>query len=145
MATLLLGLCVRVHDGDTISVSHNQRLVRVRVVSIDSPEMGQPYGRAAKRFMNDLCYNKNVRLVPLEKDRFGRLVAKVYLEDGRDVGQEMVKNGMAWYDRRYHPDTRLERLEEKARAGRQGLWREPSPIPPWQWRRQHPRESNPNR
>ncbi|MDR1396357.1 MAG: thermonuclease family protein [Desulfarculales bacterium] len=137
---LLVGLCTKVNDGDTITVRAGQQYIRVRLASIDAPEFTQDYGQEARLFLNRLCYRQKVSLLPLEKDAYGRTVARVYLPDGRDVSKEMVGKGYAWYFRNYHEDRELAGLERQARSARLGLWSQDKPQPPWQWRRQHPRE-----
>ena len=58
------------------------------------------------------------------------------LSDGRSMNREMVGKGMAWWFRRYAPrDPNLARFESEARAARIGLWSQPNPVPPWEWRR----------
>lgn len=52
------------------------------------------------------------------------------------INQELVKQGWSWWYRKYAPvDTVLEGLENEAREGRKGLWADPAPIPPWEWRK----------
>jgi len=47
--------------------------------------------------------------------------------------EELIKEG--WWYRKYAPrDTVLEGLEQKAREERKGLWADPAPVPPWDWR-----------
>jgi len=79
---------------------------------------------------------KTVLVQPMDKDRYGRLVAVVYLQgSGQSLNLELVKAGLAWWYRRYAPGDRpLEEAEEEARAARRGLWKDPAPIPPWEWR-----------
>jgi endonuclease YncB( thermonuclease family) len=70
-------------------------------------------------------------------DRYGRTVAEVLLPDGRNLNQEMVKAGFAWWYRQYAPgDDRLRHLETGARNGGVGLWADATPTAPWQWRKQ---------
>ncbi|MDH4040145.1 MAG: thermonuclease family protein, partial [Gammaproteobacteria bacterium] len=53
------------------------------------------------------------------------------------INLAMVAAGHAWWYRYYAPDEHLlEAAEDKARAERLGLWAEPNPVPPWEWRRQ---------
>ena len=137
---LITGLCIQVHDGDTISVKENGRTIRIRLACMDAPEMGQTFGAQAKAILADLCYKQIVTVQPLEKDRYGRLVARVYLEDGRDVGAIMVAEGYAWYYGFYHKDSVLAGLQSQARAQRLGLWQQEKPMPPWRWRRLNPRQ-----
>ena len=56
--------------------------------------------------------------------------------DGRNLNQELVKQGWCWWYRKYAPgDTVLEGLEKDAREARRGLWADPQPVPPWEWRK----------
>jgi len=55
--------------------------------------------------------------------------------DGRVLNHELVKAGFAWWYRRYAPDDdTLVQLEQEARDAKRGLWVDPHPVPPWQWR-----------
>jgi len=55
--------------------------------------------------------------------------------DGVDANAEQVNRGMAWVYRRYARDHDLFVLEHGAKVGKRGLWTDPSPTPPWQWRK----------
>ncbi|MBV8616540.1 MAG: thermonuclease family protein, partial [Acetobacteraceae bacterium] len=56
--------------------------------------------------------------------------------DGRSMNREMVRQGLAWWFRRYAPrDAELARLEAEAKTAWIGLWSQPKPVPPWEWRR----------
>ena len=70
----------------------------------------------------------------LTRDKQGRVSAEVLLRDGRNVGRELLKEGLAWWQRSDSGDRSLELLEELARASGKGLWSEPNPVPPWKWR-----------
>ena len=60
----------------------------------------------------------------------------VILPDGMNLNQELVKDGRCWWYRKYAPgDTVLEGLENEAREARKGLWADPDPMPPWEWRK----------
>src|SRR5204863_9992087 len=56
------------------------------------------------------------------------------LTDGLDVNAEQVKRGMAWVYLQYSQDAKLIALEREARAAKLGLWQQPDPVAPWQWR-----------
>ena len=138
-AEVIEGRVVRVVDGDTIVVDHGQR-ERVRFSAIDTPERDQPWGDSATREMRRIAAGKDVRVDWYKKDRWGRLIGNVFV-DGEDVGLLMVERGMAWHFKRYaHEQTAGDReayaqAEKAARAARRGLWSDPQPIPPWDWRR----------
>jgi endonuclease YncB( thermonuclease family) len=67
-------------------------------------------------------------------DRYGRIVGRVYVGD-IDVNRELVAQGFAWVYRRYSNDAELQELESGAKQKGLGLWADPNPIPPWEWRR----------
>jgi endonuclease YncB( thermonuclease family) len=130
------GRVVRVLDGDTIEVLHNHHAERIRLNGIDCPEKGQPYGTRAKQAASALLFGKQVTLRTYGKDKYGRTLADVLLPDGRNVNHALVWDGWCWWYRKYEPsDTKLEMLEAVARAERRGLWADPKPVPPWEWRK----------
>lgn len=122
-------------DGDTIDVLREGRAVRVRLEGIDTPERGQPFGTRAKQFTSDLVFGKTVAVQVKGTDQYGRILGEVILPDGRSLNRELVRNGYAWWYRRYSDDPVLQQLEEEARRERRGLWRDQNPIPPWEFRR----------
>ncbi len=130
------GPVVSVLDGDTIGVLHNQRPERIRLNGIDCPEKGQAYGKRAKQAASQLVFGKQVTLQTHGLDKYGRTIADVLLPDGTNVNQTLVKDGWCWWYRKYAPlDTKLEMLEAVAKAARRGLWADPHPVPPWEWRK----------
>jgi len=132
------GVVVAVHDGDTISVRHGTVTTRVRLVGIDCPEVRQPFSARAKRFTSDLVFGKTVHVEAHGVDRYDRLLARV-LVGATDVNEALVRAGLAWQYALGAPDAALAAAERTARAARAGLWSDPEPVPPWRWRREHPR------
>ncbi len=83
-----------------------------------------------------LVFGQKVAVNVMDQDRYGRTVAEVILPDGRVLNHELVKAGLAWWYRRYAPeDGTLAQLEANAKAAKRGLWAEPNPVPPWEWRK----------
>lgn len=130
-----VGNVVGVSDGDTIEVMRSGRAERVRLYGVDSPERRQPFSSRAKQFTSSLVFGKTVRVRIRDTDQLGRIVAEVYLPDGRSLNQELVRAGYAWWFRRYSDDPTLQRLEQEARRARRGLWADNNPVPPWEFRR----------
>lgn len=144
---------VNVIDGDTIDIDlpdGNNPVTRIRLWGIDCPEVAhQPgetdahFGREAADFVDEHLTGRRVRIAlePKRKsrDRFGRLLAYVYLDDtGEMVNQLLVDEGLALVDTRFphvfnHPFTEAERRAHRAKAG---LWQNvtPSQLPPWRER-----------
>ncbi len=135
----LQGDCIRVADGDTITVLiNNDYKIKVRFLGIDAPESSryrygyiEKYGRIAKRFVKQLLLNRRVKLITfrtrsgrLYKDRYGRLLAYVY-QNNIDVCKLLLLRGLAKVYRkskctRYYEFIRYER---KAKRLRIGIWR----------------------
>lgn len=135
------GQVVGVIDGDTIDVLHNGQAERIRLNGIDCPEKGQAYGQKAKHAASDLVFGKAVTLHTFGKDKYGRMIGDVLLLDGTNVNQELVKEGWCWWYRKYAPeDTVLEGLETEAREAGKGLWADPEPIKPSDYRKARRRQ-----
>jgi micrococcal nuclease len=130
------GKVTGIKDGDTFEVLIDGKQEVVRLAHIDCPERGQPFGKAAKQFASDLCFGKAV-VVREEgrRDRYGRMIATVSLLNGKVVNKDLVRAGLAWHFTRYSDDVAYTKLEQQARTAKRGLWAEPSPVPPWEWRR----------
>jgi len=125
---------VTVHEGDRLTIRHDGRSETIYLKDIDCPELKQPYGKQAKHAIAAYVANREVVVRALKRDRHGRITAEILLQDGRNVGHELVKEGLAWS----RPDTSQGRslgdVEELARAAGKGLWSEPHPVPPWKWK-----------
>lgn len=131
------GPVVSVLDGDTIEVLHNNHAERIRLSGIDCPEKGQPYGKKAKQAASALVFGKEVTLQTFGKDKYGRTIADVILPDGTNVNHTLVKDGWCWWYPKYAPENViLAELQRRARRSGVGLWADPNPIPPWEWRKQ---------
>jgi endonuclease YncB( thermonuclease family) len=129
-------------DGDTMNVLiRAKHQIRVRVAFIDAPEKDQPFGERAKAAMSELVFGKDVKLRPHTIDRHGCLVARV-LVDGQDAGLELLKQGFCWVYEKYVGEAPAEiqssyhDAQDTAQAQRAGLWQDPDPVPPWEWRKE---------
>jgi endonuclease YncB( thermonuclease family) len=129
---------VHVGDGDSITVLSGTTESRLRLAEVDCPELNQPWGDSAKDFTISLVSGQIVTVTAEGHDRYGRTIAHVQTEDGADLNTELVRAGLAWHYKRYSTSTTLARLEYEARRDRRGLWKDPDPTPPWEWRRLHP-------
>lgn len=142
---------VGIADGDTLTVLDSNRLQhKVRLSGIDAPEKNQPFGDRSRQNLSARVHGKTVRVEWSKEDRYGRWVAKVLLEPPAgcqpscaqplDVNLEQVRAGLAWHYKQYESEQpRTDRqtyaqAEQTARAERIGLWSDPHPVMPWDWR-----------
>ena len=132
----ITGRVVRVADGDTVSVlDGKQQQHKIRLFGIDTPERDQPHGMDAKRALAKMVDGKRVGVVIVETDNYGRTVGTLYKGD-TNINAAMVGGGHAWWYRYHAPHERLlENNETQARKQGLGLWSNPNPVPPWDWRR----------
>lgn len=69
-----------------------------------------------------------------------RIEQQRVLDDGTNLNRNLLAAGLAWHFKRYNDDPELAELEDEARKASRGIWADPNPIPPWDWR-QNERES----
>lgn len=143
-------LTVGVIDGDTASMLRpNKTQVRCRLAGIDAPEKNQAFGQASKKSLSDLIYQKQVDISIVDVDKYGRQVCLISV-DGLDVNREQIARGLAWVYRycsrndkatetcRKQVDKRFpgyDAAERFAAHNRLGLWLNPNPVPPWDFRK----------
>lgn len=153
VAGTLTGTVVAIADGDTITVlDEDKHQHRIRVAGIDAPEKRQPFGERAKQHLASLVFGKQVAVTWDKQDRYGRTVGKIAVgtadaacrgcTDTLDAGLALIAAGLAWHYKHYQSEQspedrgRYAAEESVARQEQRGLWREPAPTPPWEWRRQ---------
>ena len=120
-----------VNDEDTIVLNTRQR---VRYIGINAPEIdhkdqkAQPYGYQARSFNKDLVMSKRIRLeYDAERyDRYGRVLAYIFLEDGTFLNARLLQAGLAFYLYR-KPNVKYNKILLKAQLDamdlKKGLWR----------------------
>ena len=133
-----------IYDGDTLRVVRDGEELKIRLCGIDAPEIKQPLGIEARDYLQSLVElgNGELLLVPLEKDRYGRTVAEVYVQDSDDtainLNMQMVRDGYAWLYAQYKDNcptkNELVLAEEVAREEGWGIW-DGIHLPPWEWRK----------
>lgn len=147
-AETVIGRLVGVADGDTLTVLDADYVQhKIRLAGIDAPEKKQPFGNRSKQSLSDLAFDKMVTVETTKRDRYGRQIGKV-LVNGRDVNLIQVEQGMAWFYREYQReqsrnDRKLyESAEDAAKAQRRGLWLDPEPVAPWDFRKNKRKNSS---
>lgn len=133
---LVTGVVTKVIDGDTLDLNANGKLYRVRLEAIDAPESTQDYGYQAKAVLAKQVLNKKVKVTVSGTDRYKRTIGTVYLMSGENVNENMIKYGLAW-DYTYYSKGLYQRVQAIAKVKRLGLWKDKSPIPPWEYRKKN--------
>jgi endonuclease YncB( thermonuclease family) len=96
------------------------------------------FGKRAKQAASALVFGRDVILQTHGQDEYGRTLADVFLRNGTNINRMLVKDGWCWWYRKYATaDTVLEGLEREAREAKKGLWADPQPVPPWEWRKRN--------
>ena len=139
-AATITGKVVGVSDGDTITVlDASKTQFKIRLEGIDAPEKAQSFGQKSKEHLSDLVFGKQVEVESNKSDKYGRTVGKV-LVNGRDANLEQVRSGFAWHYKEYQKEqpasdrVAYANAETNAQSSKSGLWRDPKPMPPWEWR-----------
>ena len=134
------GRVVGVSGGDTITVLDvDQVQHKVRLAGIDAPEKKQALGQKSKEALSDCAYGQQVEVQGSKLDRYGRLIGKVLVHE-QDCNLRQIRLGMAWHYKLYMKEQPLEdrilytNEENLARNNKLGLLRDPSPVPPWDFR-----------
>ena len=128
------GVVVKVYDGDTLTLQNNNGIYKIRLAGIDAPESRQAYGNVSRNYLYNMVRDRFVYAEVHDKDRYGRYVAKIML-DNTDVNAEMLRAGLAWHYKQYDKNPEYARLEQEAKRNRRGLWIEKNSIPPWIYRK----------
>lgn len=129
----------KVTDGDTIQVSINGTVEKIRLIGINTPETVDPrktvqcFGKEASDRMKDLAEGKQVRLEYDDsqgyRDTYGRVLAYVYLEDKQMLNRKMIAEGYAYeytYMTPYKYQTEFREVQNLAKISARGLWAEDS-------------------
>jgi endonuclease YncB( thermonuclease family) len=144
----ITGKVVGVTDGDTLTVlDQTNTQYRIRLAGIDAPESKQDYGQASKKGLSDLTFGKQVEVLYTKLDRYGRVLG-VIMYNRKDINLMQVQAGLAWHYKEYEMEQTPEdrqaygAAEEQARSERRGLWQQPNPVKPSDFRRSQRERNN---
>ena len=132
-----VGTVVSVIDGDTIKVINEDGLNTVRLYGIDCPEKKQAYGIAAKDFTDKFVLGKMVDVSTVDIDKYGRTVGIVMLGT-QCLQEQLLLSGYAWVYSNYCKKNfckSWKSLQSISEGNKIGLWIDPVPVQPWEWRR----------
>lgn len=120
-------LIVRVIDGDTVELAGGDRL---RLLGIDTPEKGESYYQEATDLLRRLALHKSARIeyAGVRRDRYGRLLGFLYVEDSIFVNQHIIDSGLGYlylFDDQEKGLPQIERMlisQRLAVSSHKGIW-----------------------
>lgn len=126
---------IKVVDGDTIKVEMNGVTETIRLIGANTPESVDPrrevqcFGLEASKKTKDILMNKKIRL-ELDatqdfRDKYGRLLAYVFLEDGTNLNKRLIEEGYAYeytYKLPYKYQNEFKVAQKYAESNKLGLW-----------------------
>lgn len=135
-AIVIKGRVRVVTSGDTLTLVERNSPVNVCLRHVAAPYPGQPYADTAKQHLEALTLDRDVTVAVSREDEEEGCFAGEVFRDDLNVGLQMVRDGVAWYDRSDtvpDGDARwlFEQSELAARGERRGLWLDAAPTPPW--------------
>ena len=137
---LLEGAVTSVHDGDTITLSSGGATYRIRLDSIDAPELAQPFGNMSQSTLSVAVLGKPVRVAYTKTDQYDRIVGAVFTDSCQYVNLSQVSTGMAWFYKAYQCEisavvrAQFSQAQGGASAADLGLWAQVDPEAPWFFR-----------
>lgn len=126
---------VKVIDGDTVAIEMDGKSVTLRLIGLDTPETVNPrkpvqcFGEEASNKAKEILNGQSVRLemdpTQGELDKYGRTLAYVFLQDGTNFNEFMIKEGYGHeytYNLPYKYQREFQAAEKSARENQEGLW-----------------------
>lgn len=145
---IIWATCTKVSDGDTYKATVQSKkgvyYITVRCDGIDAPERGQKYSKESKAYLEQLILNKDVMIWDRGRDRYNRVLGQTIILSENDyipLELTMLRTGMAWHFKKYNSEPALSNAEKEARRNRVGLWQDPSPTAPWNYRKKKTKSS----
>jgi len=127
-------IVIDVIDGDTVIVLCEGQKRPVHLMSVDAPQLKQPYGEKAREFTRKLLLNHVATISYINRNQASDIVSA----DGKSLKWGLVRAGLAWYPENHEENSlrnlsdKLGKYERKARRSRKGLWAQDSPTAPWE-------------
>jgi endonuclease YncB( thermonuclease family) len=123
------GIVTYVHDGQTIHVYHQNKHRQIQLIGVDAPKMGEPFSREPRDYILTLV-GKNRVVVEVKGTGPGDLVrAEVFYTKGNEklsLNRDLIRSGLARWDRAYLGDNHLQDLEHQAKQHQRGMWAPPT-------------------
>ena len=129
---------ISVVDGDTfLGLDDGGDTLTYNVYSIEAPEIEQPQGYEARKYLYNMILQRRVEVTPKggRTPQGVRVIATT--RDNDDVADLMLRSGFAWYRNDTVNELRYIRSERFAQEEGVGIWASPDHVAPWEWRKRH--------
>jgi len=140
-ATILRARVVAIASGTAFAVlDADEKLRRIKLTGVDAPERRQRFAPEASKLASEWLGANPIDIVVDAVGEDNRLHGRVRT-DGRDVGLALIEAGLVWcdpHDEHHLPSAVRATYRQacnKATSGRQGLWQDAYPSPPWEYRK----------
>ncbi len=150
LAQTISGIASNIDDGDTFKLKKsNGGIINIRLANIDAPELSQTHGKISRDYLKKMIDGKKVVVEVQRVDALGRCIGVVFL-NSININDQLIANGHAWHYA-MSKNINICKIENMARRNKVGLWADPNPISPWEYREASMkkaskfRESNPFR
>jgi len=140
------GTVVEIKNAETVSIQPLEGgfPFLCRLYGIDAPEKYQPYGPDAVSALESMVLGQIVDVETTGQKSYDREICFLH-KDRIDINLEMIREGYAWAYRKYLKEpygSQYVRAELEARSMNVGLWADPTPVAPWEWRKASKRRRN---
>ncbi len=126
---------ISISDGDTFTALNRDDLqIRFRIYGIDAPERKQAFSSVSTDKLKEMIHGKKVTVTVHSRDGWGRYIVTVKTRKIKDISAEMLRLGLAWHYKEYDDSPLYAELEIRAKEQHLGLWLDPDPVAPWDFR-----------
>ncbi len=123
------GTATDVKKGDIIIILHKGNTLKINLYGITCPEVMEPYGRRAQQFTSQAVLNKSVIVDVHKRQSDTEYTGVVSLPDGTVLNQQLLKKGLARWDRNNAPDDiKFQSFQSLAKGMKMGIWAHSSSL-----------------
>lgn len=133
----ITGKVIKIIDGDTFYIVNNEKKIfKIRIADIDAPEKKQHFGKESSDFIKSKIFGKYVNIINQKnkyKDKYGRILGDVFYDQKKNIGEELLDQGLAWVWH-FSKNTIYKEHQNIAKKAKKGIWSKNNPIDPYTWR-----------
>lgn len=122
-------------NSGILLVQSGETTQQVRLYGVAALEPGQAHELEARTYLMEAAMAQTLRVEVVARDTQDTPIAWVHLPDGTTLNENLLRRGLAWWDRPNTPgEDNLRQLTADAIGARTGLWAKDAPLAPWDYR-----------